>query len=92
MLNFVPEDNRKMNNKNDNPNKLIIAKKLKWLIKSTWFMSIWSVILIFWQWLAYSDYRFCYKCLTTDSIIRKIAITIVNLSIHKNHPVGKVRF
>ena len=29
MLNFVPEDNRKMNNKNDNPNKLIIAKKSK---------------------------------------------------------------
>ena len=23
---FVPEDNRKINNKNDNPNKLIIAK------------------------------------------------------------------
>ena len=23
-------------------------------------MSIWSVILIFWQWLAYLDYRFCY--------------------------------
>ena len=24
-------------------------------------MSIWSVILIFCQWLAYSDYRFCYS-------------------------------
>ena len=23
-------------------------------------MSIWSVILIFWQWLAYLDYLFCY--------------------------------
>ena len=28
-MNFVPEDNRKINNKNDNPNKLIIAKKSK---------------------------------------------------------------
>ena len=27
--NFVPEDNRKINNKNDNLNKLIIAKKSK---------------------------------------------------------------
>ena len=27
--NFVPENNRKMKNKNDNPNKLIIAKKSK---------------------------------------------------------------
>ena len=25
----MPEDNRKMNNKNDNPNRLIIAKKIK---------------------------------------------------------------
>ena len=33
-LNFVPEDNRKITNKNDNPNKLIIAKKSKWLTKS----------------------------------------------------------
>ena len=29
LQNFVPEDSRKMNNKNDNLNKLIIAKKLK---------------------------------------------------------------
>ena len=36
--NFVPDDNCKMNNKNDNPNKLIIAKKSKWLIKSTRFI------------------------------------------------------
>ena len=27
--NFVPEDNRKINNKNDNLNKLIIARKSK---------------------------------------------------------------
>ena len=27
--NFVPEDNRKINNKNDNLNKLIIVKKSK---------------------------------------------------------------
>ena len=27
--NFVPEDNRKINNKNNDPNKLIIAKKSK---------------------------------------------------------------
>ena len=31
--NFVPEDNRKVNNKNNNPNKLMIAKKSEWLIK-----------------------------------------------------------
>ena len=31
---IVPEDNRKMINKNDNQNKLIIAKELKSLIKS----------------------------------------------------------
>ena len=34
IFNFVPEDNQKINNKNDNPNKLIIGKKSKWLIKS----------------------------------------------------------
>ena len=37
-----------VDNRNDNPNQLIIAKKSKW-----------SVILIFWQWIAYSDYGFC---------------------------------
>ena len=35
--NFVPEDNRKINNKHDNPNKPIIAKNSKWLIKPTCF-------------------------------------------------------
>ena len=30
--NFVPEDNRKINHKNDDQNKLITAKKSKWLI------------------------------------------------------------
>ena len=29
IVNFVQEDNRKMDNKNDNPNKLIITKKSK---------------------------------------------------------------
>ena len=29
MLNFEPEDNRNINNKNDNPNKLIIVIKSK---------------------------------------------------------------
>ena len=38
LQNFVPEDNRKINKKNDNPNKLITAKKSKWLIKSTLFI------------------------------------------------------
>ena len=28
-LNFVPEDSHKINNKNDNLNKIIIAKKIK---------------------------------------------------------------
>ena len=29
ILNFIPEDNQKINNKNINPNKLITAKKSK---------------------------------------------------------------
>ena len=41
---FVPEDNHKINSKNNNPNKLIIAKKSKWLIKN---QNDWPVILIF---------------------------------------------
>ena len=28
IINFVREDNRKMDNKNENPNKLIITKKI----------------------------------------------------------------
>ena len=32
------------------------------------------------------------KSLTTDNIIQKIAVTVDDLSIHKNRPVEKVRF
>ena len=67
----MQEHNRKMNNKNNNPNQLITAKKSKWLI-----------ILIFWQWLASSYYRSCHLCCLSRYMllfIPKLLIHIVSL-------------